>query len=170
MRKYTVLFFTLTLLTPLFIIGCNIATEPFLPLVNNEVRATISDFGSFDVQGVETGTSGSGYFSVKARYKGTSGDDSLVITLFIPKQSTAPYTITVQNDNVALIDYCVQQSSGVCTNFDAKKGQGSGTITVSSLTSDGVNQIMEGTFSGTVTSTSGGGNKTISNGSFKVKF
>ncbi len=169
MRKYTLLFLTLALLTPLFIIGCDVATEPFLPLVNNEMRATISDFGGFDVQGVETSASGNGYFSVKGRYKGTNGD-SLVITLFIPKQATAPYSITVQNDDVALIDYCVQQTSGVCTNFDAKKGQGSGTIKVSSLTSDGVNQTMEGIFSGTVTSTSGGGSKTISNGSFKVQF
>ena len=165
MRKYTVLFFTLALLTPLFIIGCNVATEPFLPLQNDEMRATISDFGSFDVTGVITLSSGSGYLSVKARY-----NDSLVITLFIPKQATAPYTITVQNDNVAVIDYCVQQTSGVCTNYDAKKGQGSGTITVSSLSSEGTSTIMEGTFSATVTNPANGGSKTITGGQFKIKY
>jgi hypothetical protein len=149
------------------IVSCNNGVEPLLPLVNNEVRATITDYGGFVSKDAVTQFDGSNYI-VKAGIKGESGDDTIVVTLVVPKKSNPPYTITVQSDPSAQIDLCIQQKSGSCINYDAKQGLGSGSISVSSISSDGANMIMEGTYNGTLQPSAGTGTKAVTNGEFKV--
>jgi hypothetical protein len=149
------------------ITSCNNGIEPLLPLVNNEVRATITDYGGFVSKDAITQYDGVNYI-VKAGIKGESGDDTIVVTLVIPKRDALPYTIGVQSDPSAQIDLCIQQTTGTCINYDVKEGLGSGAITVSSITSDGTNKIMEGTYSGTLQPSAGTTTKTITNGEFKV--
>ncbi|HYM19609.1 MAG TPA: hypothetical protein VEW28_01245 [Candidatus Kapabacteria bacterium] len=149
--------------------ACNNGVEPFLPLVNNEMRASISDYGTFDSKpDVNTQFDGSNYI-LKAPILGESGSDTLVLTLVIPKRDTIPYTIAVENDAAAQIDLCVQQQSGSCINFDAKQGLGSAAITVNSITTDASGRIMQGTFSGILQPSSTPGTaRTITNGEFKI--
>jgi hypothetical protein len=166
MRKSSVLFVLLLIVSPIIFMGCPNGLEPFLPLQNQEVRMTVSDFGSWDSKDATGIVNGSNY-QIRAPYKGDSGQDTIVLTLVIPIQAATPYTIDVPSSSSALIEYCVQPISGTCTDFTTHKGVGSGSITVSSATSAGSATILEGTFSGTVVSPSGS-SKSISSGEFKV--
>lgn len=169
MRKSSVLLLLLLFSTvPLIFIGCPNGIEPFLPLENHEVRASIADYGQFDSKDAN-GALQDGNYILKAPVLGTSGSDTLVITLVIPAKTQTPYTVDVANDAAAVIDYCVQQSSGTCIDYDARQGLGSGSITVNSITSGTSGQIVEGTFSGTLVANNGSGDKKyITNGEFKV--
>ena len=90
--------------------------------------------------------------------------DSVSLTMIIPTSATPPYSIDISNDANALINYCiVSYPSGNCNSFQAKKGVGSGTIKITNLST-----TIEGTFSGTLPSTSGAGSVTINGGAFKA--
>ena len=168
MRKYSVVFLVLLVISPLVFIGCPNGLEPLLPLESHEVRASIADYGQFDSKDA-TGALQDGNYILKAPILGTSGSDTLVITLVIPAKTQTPYTVDVASDPAAVIDYCVQQSSGTCIDYDARQGLGSGSITVNSVTSGTSGQIVEGTFSGTLVANNGSGDKKyITNGEFKV--
>ena len=90
--------------------------------------------------------------------------DSVSVSMIIPTSRIPPYSIDVSTDPSALINYCiVSYPSANCINFQAKKGIGSGTINITSLSTN-----IEGTFSGTLPSTSGTGSVTISGGAFNA--
>ncbi len=91
--------------------------------------------------------------------------DSVSLTLVIPVQGGLPYTVNAATDDNTQITFCiVNPISGTCaTSYTAKKGTGSGTITITSLT-----PIVEGTFTGTLLS--GTNSMTITNGAFKAQF
>ncbi len=171
MKKYFYLLSAILLIAPFMFVGCDNAIDSILPIQNNEVRANISDYGSFDSKDATT-LSSQFTFDIKAPIKGESGEDTIVVTVLVPKQASAPYTVMVQNDDHARIDYCVQQSSGICINYDAYKNFGSGTITVNSMTTEGTVTVLQGTFSGTLKQSTGGGSGTvtITSGEFKVAF
>ncbi|MEP7234076.1 MAG: hypothetical protein ABI778_02155 [Ignavibacteriota bacterium] len=92
--------------------------------------------------------------------------DSVQLTLVIPIQGSFPYTIDVPTDaNSALINYCLKQyPGGFCNSYKTSKGIGMGTITINSLT-----PIIEGTFSGTLPFSGGGGSVKITGGAFKAQ-
>lgn len=153
---------------PLIFIGCPSVLEPFLPLQNRELRASVSDYGSFDSPDVSVVRDGATYV-MRAPVLGTDGADTLVFTLVVPIQISTPYTINVSANSSALIEYCVQQTKSLCTVYDAKQGVGSGSITVNNITASGSTQVIEGTFSGTVVASSGA-SKEVTNGEFKVVY
>ncbi len=92
--------------------------------------------------------------------------DSVSITMVIAKQGIVPYTIDLATDASSQVTYCiVNPSSGTCaTSYTAKKGIGSGTITVTSNT-----PIIEGVFNGILPEVGGSGSLTITGGSFKAQ-
>ncbi len=168
----TTLACVLLMATALIYSGCNNNVEPTLPLDTNELRATVSTLGTFDSKQATapSGSAGGATFDIKAPIQGESGEDTLVITLIIPKQNQTPYTVTTDNSSDMQIDYCVMQHSGTCVNYDAKHSiGGTGAITVNSIASDANGTTVQGTFSGTlVPSGFSASNISISNGEFKV--
>jgi len=167
MRKSVLLSLFVALFIPVLFAGCDNVLEPLLPLKNDEVRVSISDYGSFDSYPVTVSTDANQW---QLQAKDNNVPDSLVVTLWIPRQSTTPYTVTVQNNNVERINYCVQQQVGACTDYDVFDGKGNGTITVNSI--DETNHIVEGTFSGTLVDLKGAttATKSFSSGEFKFVY
>jgi hypothetical protein len=138
-------------------------------LTVDNLKATVSDYGDLKIQTLPVSNAGLS-FIIKASLKGKSNMDSLIIALQIPKSSQSAYSVDVATTDNSLIEFCIQQPSGTCLTYRAYKAHGSGTITISEITSDGLNQIMHGTFSGTLPGLDPApGSKTIVNGEFKVK-
>jgi hypothetical protein len=164
--KYCLCLFVSTLL-----ISCSSTSDPpgnnETPLQTGQLKATISDGGSFAASNA-LATSSAVTFNILATVKTTgTTSDSVKINLFIPKQNVFPYSITIAGDDHALIDYCIVGPGGVCTSFRANKTLGSGTIMVQKLE----NNIIEGTFSATVVGIAPAvGSKMITNGQFKASF
>jgi hypothetical protein len=126
--------------------------------------ATVSGLGSFKATNATTIKSGSTVILKASLLQQNKNRDSVSISMIISTQGTPPYTIDVSKDDVSLMNYCqVSYPSGSCTNYQAKKGIGSGTITVTSLSPN-----IEGTFSGTLPQAGGGGTVTITGGAFKA--
>lgn len=169
MKKQLLLSLLVALFIPVLFAGCDNILEPLVPLKNNEMRATIADYGSFDSDILEADATSSSW-TVKAKLRGENGSDTLVITLIIPRKTTTPYSITVQSDNSSRINYCVQQTVNLCTDYDVFNGKGTGSITIESV--DETNHIVTGTFSGTLVDLSGVTTvtKSISNGEFKFLY
>jgi hypothetical protein len=169
MRKSVLLSLLVALFIPILFAGCDNVLEPLVPLKNNEMRVTIGDYGSFDSDLLETDASGSAW-TVKAKLRGENGSDTLVVTLIIPRRTTTPYTITVQSDNSSRINYCVQQTVNLCTDYDVFNGKGTGSITIESV--DETNHIVAGTFNGTLVDLTGATTttKSLSSGEFKFVY
>lgn len=166
MRKSKLLLLVLGVISPLIFMGCPNGIEPFLPLQNQEVRMTVSDYGSWDSKDA-SGVINGNNFQIQAPVKGESGQDTIVLTLVIPIRTATPYTINVASDPNAHIEYCVQPISGACTDYVVSNGVGSGSITVSSVTQNGMSQTVEGTFNASPVAPNGD-SKRITNGEFKV--
>jgi hypothetical protein len=166
----------LSLLSITFLFGCSSdnesnagTTNPPTAIGIDKLKATVSDYGDLDMQTVPVSNAALS-FIIKASLKGKNNMDSLTIALQIPKSSQTSYMVDVSAQNNSLIEFCLQQASGTCITYRAYKGHGSGMINISDITSDGANQIMHGTFSGTLPGLSSApGSKTIANGEFKVK-
>ena len=108
--------------------------------------------------------SGSSVVLKASLLKKNSNRDSVSISMIIPTQGTLPYSIDVSTDPSSLIKYCmISYLSGNCINYQTKKGIGSGTIYITSLSPN-----IEGTFSGTLPQAGGTGSVTITGGAFKV--
>lgn len=166
MRKSVLLSLLVALSIPILFAGCDNVLEPLVPLKANELRVSVADYGTFDSDPITVSTDANQW---QLNAKDNTVPDSLVVTLWIPRQTTTPYTVTVQNNNVARINYCVQQITGTCIDYDVFDGHGSGTITVNSI--DEANHIVEGTFSGNLVQLSGmPGTKTFSSGEFKFVY
>src|SRR2546423_2668917 len=109
----------------LFVSGCknNGIDLPVTPLKSGEIQATISPFGPFyatDCTVIDGGVANT-YF-IAATIKDEQGKDSLVIHILIPKRDSS-YTVNVQTDDVAVMDYCITTSSA-CITYRAKKNVG----------------------------------------------
>jgi hypothetical protein len=139
------------------------ATNPFTPLKSGEIQATISGLGQFYATDAQV-TEGPTTYFIAASLKDKNGNDSLVIHILVPKQTTLPYTIDVSNDDVAVMDYCITTSNG-CVTYQTKKSVGSGTVKITD-----VSPTVQGTFSGTLPAETGSGSVTISNGAFNASF
>jgi hypothetical protein len=165
MRKSILLSLLVALFIPILFAGCDNVLEPLVPLQNNEVRVSVADFGSFDSFPVTVSTDATSW---RLQANDNAAPDSIVVTLWIPRQTSAPYTVTVQNNNIARINYCVQINH-TCTDFDVYDGHGNGTITVNSI--DETNHIVSGTFNGSLVQLNGAsGTKTLSSGEFKFVY
>ena len=168
MKNTTFRFLTIAvMIMTLFIEGCknNGIDLPTTPLKAGELQATISPFGPFyatDCQVTDGGVANT-YF-VAASVKDQNNNDSLVIHILIPKK-TPPYTIDVQNDDVAVMDYCITTATA-CITYQSKKGIGSASVKITDATASNV----QGTFSGTLPLESGTGSVTISSGEFNASF
>lgn len=126
--------------------------------------ATVSGLGSFKATNATTIKSGSTVILKASLLQKNKNRDSVSISMIISTQGTPPYTIDVSKDDVSLMNYCqVSYPSGSCTNYQAKKGVGSGIITITSLSPN-----IEGTFFGTLPQAGGGGSVTITGGAFKA--
>lgn len=152
------------LLSPMIFMGaeCDPTGPANTPLAMDAMRAEVSGEGSFfcdDVTASDNGT----FWKVVARGGGTLSDDR-VIELDIPKRTSVPFTIAVENDDKGVIYYCVPLNSTSCKNFYADKEHGgTGTITITNITGH-----LEGTFRGTVQLSNGNETRTVSGGEFKA--
>ena len=136
-------------------------TPPSLTTGEMDAKISSAPFNSLNGKAIN----GSLTVTVKASIKkqNNAALDSVSLTLVVAKQGGLPYTLDLASDDYSQITYCiVNPSSGTCaSSFTAKKGLGSGTITITSLT-----PIIEGTFSGIL---QGSGTVSVSNGAFKAQ-
>ncbi|MEO6941288.1 MAG: hypothetical protein ABI444_14325 [Candidatus Kapaibacterium sp.] len=156
------------LLSPFILVGgqCNPNNPPIvIPLGTNAMRLVASvegDFAASDASAVDGGT----FVTVNASMP--HGTGLINVQLQIPKQANPPYTVSVGTDAVPLISYCVSPDNATCHQFFARKGTGSGTITISQLT-----PTVKGTFSGQLKLVPTVGtdvDRTISDGEFNAGF
>ena len=170
MKKNYIRFLTITLVFAAFVFtiaSCNPATNaPIIPLKSGEFQATVTPFGQFfatDAHATDGG--GAMTYFIAASIKDAAKNDSIVIHILVPKQTTLPYSIDVASDPIAVLDYCITTNNG-CITYRAKQNVGSGTVQITTVSSTSV----QGNFSGTLPAESGSGSATISGGSFNASF
>jgi hypothetical protein len=166
--NYKKFFFALTISVFTFLSGCQNAVTPITPLKPGEMQATVSGTGingadQFYATNAQV-TDGTSTYFIFASVKAQDNSDSLTIHILVPKQPDIPYTVTVANDNVAVVDYCVTTQSG-CITYRSKQNAGSVVVKITDIS-----PTVQGTFSGTLPADPGSGGVTISNGAFDASF
>ena len=157
----------LCFLVNLLLIGCQSdgSGSGFLPtqLLVGEMDASVSG-ASFYATNATSIKNGSSVILKASILQKKINHDSVSISLIIPTSGIPPYSIDVSTDVTSLINYCmVSYPSGNCINYQAKKGIGSGTINITSLSPN-----IEGTFFGVLPHVSGSDSVTITFGKFKA--
>jgi hypothetical protein len=167
-KNNKVFFVILTISSIAFLSGCQNAVTPIIPLKPGEMQATVSGFGTFyttNAHAIDGGSNST--YSIHASVKTADGlNDSVVFDFNFTKLTITPYTVDF-TDPISYMNYCITHTDGSCSNYRVENGTGSGILKVTSITA---NDNIQGTFSGTFQSTTGGGNITVTGGEFYASF
>jgi hypothetical protein len=156
-------YFVLLLATiSIFFTGCPGPLQPGGGIGPNEVHVSASTEGQIFAS-VDNVLSGGSTYQIHAVDAGAITNGDVVIDIVVPKRATVPYTVSVGSDNDAVLNYCLELSSGACTTYKAEKGSGSGTITITEISPE-----IKGTFSGTLPLVGGAGSRTLTSGEFRA--
>jgi predicted small lipoprotein YifL len=164
MQTTTKIFRWLVLIAPLTLASCNQLGPVLPPAGVNTLQASVTEgfFSAADARAKDQGT----YYAILGTQSYQSGQRS--INIVVPKQTTVPYTITVNTDAVAVISYYVSADNVSSKQYLTQKGQGSGTITITQIT-----PTVIGSFSGTLSLKPASGTdtvRTVTGGSFNASF
>ena len=163
MRKYPKFLLILLVSVSFIFTGCPDPLQPDGGLGPNEVHVTATGEGQIIANVDNLIASGSTY-QIHAVDAGAITNGDVIIDIVVPKKAAVPYTITVGTDADAVLSYCLELTSGACTTYKAESGSGSGTITITEITSTEI----KGTFSGTLPLIGGAGTRTLSSGEFRA--